>query len=519
MDIIDVNKLEKKKEGLQESIQNLSFSNRNDELQGKINGNKAEITRIERIIRIKKQGDDCNEKYKNGYERYIRKQACRKIDDKFDRREKAKKIAEIVNKRKVKTVGIFGGWGTGKSTFLEYIREELDSKKTKIIDIKATEYSDQEAIWAYFYAKMKESVKRDYVLMLRYFLLRAWKNRKKLVAFLTKLVLTGFLIEILFYYNLFNSFGIVIGMDKDAAYQINNGINWIITIVFVIKWLMPFVHETMESILADIDSLSKQAQRDTSQKMGYKIVIKEYIGEILSIWNKYRFIFCVDELDRCNNDAIMAFLDSIQLLEDYSSISIIYTIDEKIIINAIKESGFCNPSEYLKKYIDIGYNLPIINVHSEYIDRIADEYGFDSEERARIKLAFKELDKNVSIRNLYSIFNSLSELKERWIKREIVTQKYLKEDFCDYTVDWINSIAIAILYFAGSSWPLLICADLMVDVAKDRRAYLKVEDCIDFMAKNARYGNCPDFLMQGLVIDVINAMYYLKDMKPLYDIG
>lgn len=138
------------------------------------------IIKNEDLVEKIEQCEEFKEKYVSGYKRTIRNQAHKSVEDKLNRKEKAREIAKIVNSKQVKTVGIFGEWGTGKSTFLEYLKEELSKEKTKVIDIKATEYSDQEKIWAYFFTKMKENVKKDYILRVCYFLLRVKKNIKKL---------------------------------------------------------------------------------------------------------------------------------------------------------------------------------------------------------------------------------------------------------------------------------------------------------------------------------------------------
>ncbi len=61
---------------------------------------------------------------KQGYTNIIHKQG-KNVEDKLDKKKDAKKIADLIAKDKVKTVGIFGEWGTGKSSFLELIKEEL----------------------------------------------------------------------------------------------------------------------------------------------------------------------------------------------------------------------------------------------------------------------------------------------------------------------------------------------------------------------------------------------------------
>lgn len=471
------------------------------------------ITRNEDILQKIEQCEEFKKKYVSGYKRIIRNQTHKSVEDKLNRKEKAREIAKVVNSKQVKTVGIFGAWGTGKSTFLEYLKEEFTKDKTKIIDIKATEYSDQEKLWAYFFSKMKEDVKKDYKLRVCYFFLRVKKNIKKLFIPLSYLGLEIALISILFRYDFFNDFSLMMGIDENAAKLINVGMNWFISILFVIKWILPLVGQIMEVINVTINNFSFLPKREVDEKLGYKVVVKEYIEEIINIWKNYRFIFCVDELDRCSNTAIMSFLEAIQLLEDYDSVQIIYTIDTEIVLNAIKESGIHNPHNYLKKYVDLKVDLISINSQSDYIETIAkDDYEFSIKEIEKIKMALENLEINISMRDYIHILNSLSELKERWITEEVLSEKCKRKDVIEDTLNWYNSIPIAIFFFAGSFWPSKIYSDFRIF----KRAYIKVYHIAQNGKIEQQYKDCPDFIKQTNLIDVLNVWRYLQEMPPVY---
>lgn len=459
------------------------------------------------------QCEAVKKKYSEGYKRIVRVQTSKFVEDKLDRKAKAKKIAKILTEKKIKTVGIFGEWGTGKSTFLEYLKEEITKEGTKIIDIKATEYSDQEKIWAYFFANMKESVKKDYKLRFYYFFLKIKKNLRKCLIPLLNIVLVIVMIIALFRFNLFNSFSLVMGMNKKTAELFNSGMNLFVSIFFVIKWIFPFTSKIVDSIEINQNNISSFVKRDVDKKFGYKLIVKGYIEEILKVWKDYRFIFCVDELDRCNNNSIMSFLEAVQLLENYDKIQIIYTIDVEIVINAIKKSGIYNPHNYLKKYVDLKVDLVSVNTQHEYIESIArDEYEFNEEEIENIQLALENLELNISMRDYIHILNSLSELKERWINEQVIPEKCKKVGSYEAVINWYRSLPIAIFYFAGSFWPQKIYKDF----GTFKHAYIKVYN----IAKNGnveqQYLDCPNFIKQTNLIDVLNVMSFLREMPLIY---
>ena len=86
----------------------------------------------------------------------------------------------------------------------------------------------------------------------------------------------------------------MMGIDENAAKLINVGMNWFVSILFVIKWVLPLVGQIMEVINVTINKFSFLPKREVDEKLGYKVVVKEYIEEIINIWKNYRFIFCVD---------------------------------------------------------------------------------------------------------------------------------------------------------------------------------------------------------------------------------
>lgn len=84
-------------------------------------------------------------------------------EDIFDRRERTKTLAQYIIDKTTKTpfnTGIFARWGEGKTTFLNYLQEELRSYNTKekkkgnnnfktyVVNYDASEYTEKDKIWA-----------------------------------------------------------------------------------------------------------------------------------------------------------------------------------------------------------------------------------------------------------------------------------------------------------------------------------------------------------------------------------
>ena len=468
------------------------------------------IYKMEDIYEKIEQCESVKKDYPEGYFRIVKSQTSKPVNDKLDRKEKADKLAKVIFKEDVKTIGVFGEWGTGKSTFLEYLKESLPKERAKVIDIKATEYSDQEKIWTYFFAKMKKSVKKDYKLRFLYLLLRIRKNISKCVIPIIKICLIIMMIVVLFKFKFLSTFCVLMGVDKNVAKVFDSGMNLFVAIFIVLKWIFPLSDKIVNTIEVAQSNINSLVNRNVNEKFGYKIIIKEYIDEIVEIWGNYRFIFLVDELDRCNNKNIMTFLEAVQLLENYKNIKIIYAIDSEIVLNAIKNSGIHNPNNYLKKYVDLKVDLESINTHDKYVKSIAkDEYKFTDKEVDEIQLALHNLEINISMRDYMHILNSLSELKERWFYEQVLTENCKIPALTEQVINWNKSIPIAIFYFAGSFWPQKIYKDFKYI----KNTYIKVKYLTK--GREVEYSNCPDLIKESMVIDVLNVMSFLHEIHPI----
>ena len=167
----------------------------------------------------------------------------------------------------------------------------------------------------------------------------------------------------------------------------------------------------------------------------------------------------------------------------------------------------------MKKYVDLKVDLISINSQSDYIETIAkDDYDFNLKEIEKIKLALENLEINISMRDYIHILNSLSELKERWITEEVLSEKCKRKDVSEDTLNWYNSIPIAIFFFAGSFWPSKICSDFRIF----KRAYIKVYHIAENGKIEQQYKDCPAFIKQTYLIDVLNVWRYLQEMPPVY---
>lgn len=112
--------------------------------------------------------------------------------------------------------------------------------------------------------------------------------------------------------------------------------------------------------------------------------IKEFrnsIANFIDLCNDGKpLIFIVDELDRCNPTYAVKVLERIKHLFNVPNIVFVLSIDKVQLCNSIKGyygSDLINAEEYLKRFIDIEYNLPEPDTES-FAEYLYNFYEFDT---------------------------------------------------------------------------------------------------------------------------------------------
>lgn len=468
------------------------------------------LSKIEQSERFYKKY--CLYKNKN-YINRIHKQS-KKVEDKLDKKKDARRIVELIDGDKVKTVGIFGEWGTGKSTFLELIKDELRKEsKIKVVDLKATEYSDRDKIWTYFYTEMENAALGESSLKKKWHIVKPY-----LIALLKMLLVFGLyfafftgVVATLNYFKLLETMALLTGIKAEDYKNFTRGMFVLVGIVFVFKNIVPIMEKAFD-LYGSWNNYSSKYKIDYKEKFGYKLIVKNYIERILKSMPEYRFVFCVDELDRCNNTAVMEFLESIQLIDDCRGVYIIYAVDEEVVFEAIKKAGFKNPQNYLKKYVDLRVYLESINSMNEYTKEMAKEYKLFDEEIERIQWALNKLSVNISIREYYHILDTISDLRKKWIDTEVKEKLALKIKTNKEALNWYNFLPIAVFYLEGNIW----LGKIYRTFRNNKDLYVKVGDSIMALEMDQDFKGCPHYIKDMYLIDIINSIRFLDKTKPLF---
>ena len=478
-----------------------------------------ELSKIKkRLVRLKeqkKEGDEYISLYPNGYENKILGQKDYEVEDLLYRKNEAKKMSAKIRSGQIKTAGIFGDWGTGKSTFLEYVKGELENSGIQIIKIDASEYSDQEKIWAYVFSKIREIFICSLSRKCKFFFS---KLKKHWVKVLINVILNIAIVGLLIYPATKNIMECYIKNTGDE--QISIWANKAIIITYFYLYFKYFFPKILE-INAGFNRvgelfIEKFFAPNQDDMLGYKAEVKKNLDDILNIWNE-KIVLLIDEIDRCNENVVVHFFDTIQLFQHSDNIQIIYAVDRRSVNRALENKGI--PKEevqnYLKKYIDYRINLYSINNEGDALENIIKQYNFTKNELIFIHTFIrKHLQVNITIRDLKEILNILCEIKKDWLTEYIFTKKY--EDDSNYVISFKKFIPWAICALTDSKWVTYILEDIPTKtVIIENDDSEKIFGNIISSELQQKYTDCPKYFKESKIMDILYYQELLVKYKEM----
>jgi hypothetical protein len=373
------------------------------ELQSKREEKEQEILKLKADAEIQER-DKIFQKDKKNYKRGILVSDNETENDLLSRRLYSQVLAEYIVSRKTDTpfnIGVFGEWGEGKSSFLKLIEQEVNSLneehkingnyKTHIVRYDASEYSEQNKIWACILKKLfskfeeergvKAKVLFSYIRFIK-------KIKKNLWNYLIRAITIILIISWGFMFN--KNIGSIQEFKKILLY---GSIGIIPLVMGVINIIIPFIKSQIKIAKPLADMVETNINLPSYTKdLGIRENIKEDLEDLLEVWlkkdktnKKYkeRLIVFVDELDRASEKGILELLEALQLFLSMKQIVIIISVNfrsvcyalrskfEHINKDSFKESDrirFC--INYLEKYINIPVYLNYDGKYDQYIKKL-----------------------------------------------------------------------------------------------------------------------------------------------------
>jgi hypothetical protein len=376
--------------------------------------------------------------------------------DFLSRTEHAQGLSKFISSKKTLsplTIGIFGKWGEGKSSFLNLISDELEKinvnrkndkniqsgyNKTHIVRFDASEYDDQDRIWysmlSQLFAKYEEE--RKFTSKIRYgygMLIKTFKENMSSFAINLIIIITFSL------WVYFNSKGkTVMELLSDNSYLTN-----IIGIISTIAVASNIIIPSLKKVKFLTKPLSEKVMTqlkypDYKDLLGTREKVKESLDMLVNVWVKNsgdKIVIMVDELDRCSRKTIVEFFDALQLFLPVKSLIYVISINQEAISFALASNNthffeqevISNKEklefgkEYLEKYITVPYHLPTETNYEDYIIQLLkenpNEYIISHNEKENLIKVISDISsiKHITPREIKKIINLLLLSNERII--------------------------------------------------------------------------------------------------------
>lgn len=262
-------------------------------------------------------------------------------EDKFQRYNFSKRIADTIKDRKSEeciVVGIYGSWGEGKTSVLNFIETELNNDAdTVILKFNPWRYQDENILLMQFFNKLAASVD-----------VNVKNNKEKVGDFLKK-------------------YGKLISIE------------------------IPFVGNLGEKLKDAGDILDAEDVE----------LLKFKVNEVIKDTGK-RFVVVIDDIDRLDKNEIHAIFRLVKLSADFSNTTYILSFDEKMVAAAIGDrfgaGGMAAGMSFLEKIIQVPLRIPIVrrqvieNFCMEQIQEILKSNNILLNDRERTKFTRNFID-------------------------------------------------------------------------------------------------------------------------------
>lgn len=247
-------------------------------------------------------------------------------------------------------IGLYGKWGSGKTSIINMAISEIPVDKSEKKKWYSKVYKRIKKIFTS--QKAEEEDQCHYPIIIRF---SPWNysDKNNLIS--------------LFFHELKNKLGVAKGEENKG--KIGKAISQYSDIIDV-SLLIPVVGPAIAPIL-----------KTTFKAVGAKLMknpslneAKEKLCEALKDFN-HKIIVFIDDIDRLTTPQIKDIFQLVKQVGDFPNIIYVLTMDREIVCNALSEYHNINGDEYLKKIVQVSFEVPEIDkttVHEILRDRLND---------------------------------------------------------------------------------------------------------------------------------------------------
>jgi energy-coupling factor transporter ATP-binding protein EcfA2 len=287
-------------------------------------------------------------------------------EDSFGYRNYATTLADRIEQAETPfTIGIYGRWGSGKSSLMNLLRGKIRERsqgKEAVVEtvwIDVWQLSNQEEVWQAFLQAVFGEVHHKLTLWQRLdkmkLAVQVARNTLRILVVITPLIV-GLLIG--------NSEA---GWDDVATEAIARG-GFLATVglaLWTASRIMPIIQAVRETANINLEEVLKYAPFDA--QISTLMQLKDQFDDLVKTLVKEggRLIVFIDDLDRCAPEKIPDVLEAIKLFTTSEYCVYVLGMDHDIVRKSVKGKYKLDDegaSEYLEKIVQIPFHLPPLQV-------------------------------------------------------------------------------------------------------------------------------------------------------------
>ncbi|RFD77446.1 KAP family P-loop NTPase fold protein [Gardnerella vaginalis] len=287
---------------------------------------------------------------------YVADKPIEKVDDDLlGRSDFAKQFGKSICEYDSKdglVIGLYGKWGSGKTSIINMAISEIPVVEAQKIENEKWYSRVYKRIKKIFTSQKTEEDQCYYPIVIKF---SPWNysDKNNLIS--------------LFFYELKNKLGVAKGEKRKE--KIGKAISQYSDIIDVLSFI-PVAGPAIAPILKTI-SKSKGAKLMETPSLDEA---KENLCNELREFDKKIIVF-IDDIDRLTTPQIKDIFQLVKQVGDFPNIIYVLTMDREIVCNALSEYHNIDGDEYLKKIVQVSFEVPEIDkttVHEILIDRLND---------------------------------------------------------------------------------------------------------------------------------------------------
>lgn len=258
----------------------------------------------------------------------------------------AEQVVEISKDEKLSpaTIGVYGDWGSGKSTLMKMVKKSLDAdKNTLTVEFNGWLFEGYEDAKTALCGTILDEMRTHETLFA--------KGKEKIKALLKK-VDGGKLL----------SKGVKYGLD----FLLTSGIGTVteLTLTGIISAVKQKAGDVSEDEIKKVIDAFKKEETKRAEIKNFRKTFKEVFEDCKG----ERLVVFIDELDRCTPDTVLDIFEAIRLFLYVPGTTFIIGADERLVSYAVKTKYKDIPGhdidiskEYLEKLVQYPVKIPQLN--------------------------------------------------------------------------------------------------------------------------------------------------------------